>query len=379
MGVDRRKLLGESKKEGDLTVRHKMIGILSLLFSSLLFAVPASAFVLDNCAVEGQNEFVLVGQDNIIFEGGDASAGKVIQGSVLVTDPTNGFVKLGKNIHVTGAVIAHRIDLHSSGTVRIDTQCVADVFTSGAGPASAALISKSCPGGVSTFAAYAAAHASCVNPPLGTLAGLSICGATPVVDTCVNGKPPVLVTAGSTLDLAAGCYGALNIKNGAVVNLGAGTFTFPSVHMNPGSKLLGPPDPSPNATVNVNGEFSTDSGVSISNINLNIAFNTSAEVLKIFNNSTLTDVVVNAPLGKCHLHTGTDLAACSEVCCQVQDVEPIKAECIVERDKVCACPAGFKFELPPDPAVLDQSPVSELARNCVPCQEGDTFPSCLIK
>jgi hypothetical protein len=160
----------------------------------------------------------------------------------------------------------------------------------------------------------------------------------------VNGKPPLIVDLNSPVTpLAPGCYGALTIKNGAVLNLAAGTFTFPSVLMGDGSKLLGPANVPPTAIVNVNGVFTTGNGDTVSDIKLNIAFKTTAEVLKIFNNTTLTNVVVNAPFGKCHLHTGTDLAACSEVCCKVLDVEPITAECEQVFPLVCVCPENSSF------------------------------------
>ena len=123
-----------------------------------------------------------------------------------------------------------------------------------------------------------------------------------------------------------------------MLNLGDGVapqaaWAFKSVNMKDGSRLIG----APGATVNVNGAFNTSGGNIITNIDLNVAAVTSAEIVQIFNNSILTKENINAPFGKCHVHTGTDLAECSEVCCKVLDVEPITAECGVN-PLVCVCP-----------------------------------------
>ena len=64
-----------------------------------------------------------------------------------------------------------------------------------------------------------------------------------------------------------------------------------------------------------------------------------------------------------------------QICGKTLDIEPITTKC--EKRDVCVCPKGTKFQLPPDPAVFGASPLSLDARNCVPCEEGDAFPSCL--
>ena len=63
--------------------RH-LIGILSLVFSSLLFAVPASAVTLPNCPTTTGTDFALVARDRLDFEGGNPIQ-TVINGNALVT------------------------------------------------------------------------------------------------------------------------------------------------------------------------------------------------------------------------------------------------------------------------------------------------------
>ena len=360
---------------------RKMIGTLSLLLASFLFAVPASAFFLDQCVPSttpaSTNEFVLIAEDNIIFEPQAANSGKTIQGNVLVTSfhPAGGtfnntgigFIRVGSNTRIEGTVIADVLFLPDAGAAGSITHCVANTIV---GTNLAICGTITAPGG---FTAYAAAHPTCVGP---LTSGL--CGPNPVVNNCVNGQPGVIVGLMSP-PLAPGCYGALTIQKGAVAQLQSGVYTFASVNMSVGAKLLGAvvPDGSPpTTTVNVNDKFTTGPGVIISDIKLNVAKDSAGEVVKIFNNSVVSNVIVNAPFGKCHLHTGANFDRCSEVCCEVVDVEPIIATC-KENPLVCVCPTGFKFQLPPDPAVFDQSPLSAAARNCVPCQPGDTVDSCL--
>lgn len=368
-------------------MQRKLIGMLSLLACSFLFAVPASAVNLPQCAApDGTTEFVLVSQNNIIFEAQQANSGRIINGNVLVTSkhPLNGtfsntgigFVKVGANTNIQGTVIADVILLPDGGATITD--CVANTLVANTAQAQAVCGPWPCAANVHTcvvpgapFDAFAAANPTCVDP----LQFSSLCGPTPVADNCVIGKPPIDVDVVFPNPLAPGCYGALTLENGAVLKLSPGTFTFPTVHMKPGSRLTGGP-----STVNVNGLFIADAGSFITDINLSIAQKTAAEILQIFNNSVLTNVVINAPFGKCHLHTGTDLA-CSEACCQVLDVEPITAECNPPA-AFCACKQGFKFQNdwqlhPP----LDGPIVGGLqdARTCIPCGPNDhppAFPTC---
>jgi hypothetical protein len=321
-------------------MRRTLIGILSLLFSSCLFAAPASAANLPQCGpnVDGTDDFTLVAQDKIVFEGGNPFGG-TINGNVLVTGP-NGFVKLGPHVTINGTVTAHKITLASNGTSQI-TNCVADIIE---GPG--------CANSPDTFANFVLFHDSCVAPDKFA----SLCLPAPAVNPCVIGKPPLTISTVFANPLAPGCYGALTVDSGAVLQLkpDPDSYTFKSIRLKAGARLESSVVNS-FANVNVNGEFITEAGVQITDIHLNGAY---VQTTQIFNNSILTRVVFNEPFGTIHLHTGSQLI-CTELCAKVLDIEPIKASCDVITG-ICACEPGFEFE--------DQSPGPKPQRVCVPIQ-----------
>ena len=369
-------------------MRRPLIGILSLLCFSLLFAVPVSAVDLPQCAPfpNETTEFVLIADDNVIFELQAKGSGREINGNVLVTNPTpknvgsstgTGFAKVGANTVINGTLIADTILLPDGGATI--THCIANTIV-----ANTAAAKASCGTGFpvvpgNTFTDYAAAHPGCVGSPLGDLA---LCGPAPVADTCANTAPPLTVPAGQTLTMPPSpiappnrtCFGALRLEHDSTLIL-TGTFTFKSIQMDTLSTLRSG-SAGTAATVNVNNTVIASAPVNITDINLNVALKTAAEVVQIFNNSKLENVLINAVFGKCHIHTGTDLT-CSEACCKVLDVEPITAECGI--GEFCACKQGFKFEFPPlaGPPAPGSDPTT--ARNCVPCGPNDhppAFPTC---
>jgi len=376
-------------------MQRTLLGILSLVFASFLLAVPASAVNLPQCAPfpNETTEFVLIGQNNIIFELQSKGSGRVINGNVLVTNPVvsklgqpegTGFIKVGANLTVNGTLIANTIILPDAGATL--AHCIANVIVANTPAAQASCATGFHAAPNTDFTDYATAHPTCVDPPAGTLAFASLCSPAPAIEPCANAAGPLTVAEGATLTMPPApapfapnttCFGPLTLRKGAVLNLNnAGPWIFKSVKMESGARLIGTAGV---ATVKVNGEFATDPGAIITNIDLRIAAVTSAEVVKIFNNSILTNTVINAPFGKCHLHTDTDLQ-CSEACCKVLDVQPITAECGVTPLAVCICEQGFKFELDPQDPKPNQSPVDIRARNCVPCAPGDSpatgFPTC---
>jgi hypothetical protein len=338
-------------------MRRRLLGILSLLFASFLFAVPASAVNLPQCAPfpNETTEFVLIAQNNVIFELQSKGSGRVINGNVLVTNPVvsklgqpegTGFIKVGANLTVNGTLIANTIILPDAGATI--THCIADVIVANT-PAAQASCGTGFPVVGTPFTDFATAHPTCVDPPLGTLAFASLCSPAPAIEPCANAAGPLVVAEGATLTMPPApapfapnttCFGPLTLRKGAVLNLSnAGPWIFKSVKMESGARLIGTAGV---ATVKVNGEFATDPGAIITNIDLRIAAVTSAEVVKIFNNSILTNTVINAPFGKCHIHTGTDFQ-CSEACCKVLDVQPITAECEVLNIE-CVCPTNSSFK-----------------------------------
>jgi hypothetical protein len=320
---------------------RKLIGISSLLFTSLLFAGPASALDLPLCAApDGSIHFTFVAQDKIVFEGGQDP--KIIEGNLLVTGAA-GFVRIGKNTTIQplvtgegGFVIANEIRFTDNDTDKVLGGCIANTIVGTPAPGSAASCAPHGPTGA--FTAFLTAHPGCVNPP----AFADLCPA--VACAASNTADPLTVAMGETLTLpnaqfpSGSCIGNLTLKKGAILNL-TGTFTFKSVRMIAGSQLIGPAG---RATVNVNGQFITEAGVIITNINLNSA-SAVGDVVGIFNNSTVTNVVVHAPLGVCHPHTNTELLGCTEFCCEVLDIEPVNAKCN-GNPTVCVCPQNFHFE-----------------------------------
>lgn len=345
-------------------MRRNLIGIFSLLFFSFLCVMPVGAFDLPDCAPfpTETTEFTLIAEDNIILEPQSANSGRVIQGNVMVTSfhPPGGtfnntgigFVRVGSNTTIDGTVIADVLFLPDAGAPGSIKHCIANQIIG----TNTAICGTGFPVVGTPFTDYATAHPTCV----GSLTS-GLCGPNPVINNCVNGLPPLTVGVVFPNPLAPGCYGALTVQNGAVLELVAGVYTFASVKMNAGSRLTGPVTTgAPTATVNVNVDFKTDAGVFISDIKLNVARDTSAEVVKILNNSVVTNVVINAPFGKCHFHTGTAFEKCSEACCEVQDVEPITAKCVPDGD-VCVCPPGFHFEFP----TCNDSLTCSQARSCV--------------
>ena len=207
-------------------MRRNLIRILSLLFFSFLLAVPASAATLPQCApAGGTSEFVLVAQDNIIFEPQQLQAPpRIIQGNVLVTSPHpaggtfnntgKGFVKVGSNTNVQGAVIADVIFLPDAGATIAN--CIANQIMG----SPLALSKGSCqnlptptptaPAAPFTFNTYATAHPSCVEPPLGTLLATpstapgsfsNLCGPSPVIDACADTAADLTLARGETLTL----------------------------------------------------------------------------------------------------------------------------------------------------------------------------------
>lgn len=378
-------------------MQHKVIGILSLLFASFLFAVPASAVDLPQCTIPtdfvttgvSPIHFTLVAKDNFIFEGGNPASSIINGGNVLVTfrgpavnpgTPNGiGFVKLGPNVEINGTVVADTIIFSDNFTAHA-SECIARVITGKPRiPTPTSCLPTTTPS--LNFETFALAHTDCIGAA-STVFSAGFCGPTPVVASCATTAAPLTVANGTTLTLPnaqfpdGSCIGSLTLKKGAVLNL-SGTYTFKDARMQSGSQLNGP------ATVNVNGLFITESGALITDIDLNLA-SSQGDCVQIFNNSILTRVVVNAPFCRCHPHTGTQLLACSEMCCKAGDIEPITAVCEGPTPEFCKCEQGFKFQnnwqAPPPNNVGPIVGDLQDSRNCVPCAKGDSpatgFPTC---
>jgi hypothetical protein len=366
---------------------RKLIGILSSLVCSFLFAGPASAVTLPACGpnADGTNHFTLVAKDLIDLEGGNVPGQTIINkipssgdaGNLLVTSLT-GKVEVGPNVTINGTVTAKTINFPGNGTSVI-ANCVADIITGNPGASGPSCFPVA--NHPADFTAFLAAHSDCVDTAGSGPTFETLCGPTPVVDACVNSAPNLTVAMGATVNLpdASGrtCFKNVNLNDGAVLNL-TGTFTFGTLLVQSGAQLNGlPVTTPPTAIVNVNGGVQTEPGALINNINIKVP--RTGNAVNIEKNSILTNVVVIAPFGTCHPHTGTQLLGCSEFCCKFLDVEPVTGECNGGDLLVCACPQGSKFELPPFDPQPTESPADIRARNCVPCAPGDgppAFPTC---
>jgi hypothetical protein len=334
-------------------MRHKVIGILALLVCSFLFAVPANAVSIPACVgvnQDGTTEFTLVGRDNAVFEPGPT----VINGNVLVTG-ANGSIKFGANNTVNGTATAATIFL---GVKVVVNHCVANnIVVAAAAPADRGkCITTSLPPAPGGFGEVPDA---CLDFAFGPPSP----GIPAVVNACVNTAANLTVPAGATVSLPNGtttppnttCFGNLQIGKDATLKLNGlnGPFNFKSVHMVIGSSLLG--EPNPPATVNVGGapsqgQFLANELSVITDINLNSA-SSSGEVVKIKNSTILTRVIINAPFGKVHLHTGTALRECSEVIGTILDIQPITTECVPPEPVVCVCPTNFVFQIDNNPPI----------------------------
>ena len=155
-----------------------------------------------------------------------------------------GFVRVGKNTTINGTVIANEIRFIDDNSDKVLGGCVANKIVGKAGTGSAASCVPDRRRGTfdptaNAFNAFLTAHPGCVNPP--TLADLCPAVACAASETAA----PLTVAMGETLTLpnaqlpSGSCIGNLTLKKGAILNL-TGTFTFKSVRMIAGSKLIGP-------------------------------------------------------------------------------------------------------------------------------------------
>ena len=295
-------------------MRHVVLGILGLL--GVAFAVaPASAINVPGCG-----EFVIFAKDDIIFENGLTE----LYGNIFVQSPT-GEVKVGSKNILHGTVTAHKITV---GNAAVVDHCVANIIElSQTGTCLTTTIG---------FNPAAACTAQFPPPPL----------VAPNVPACVNTNAAVTIAQGDTgATLPPGCYGALRLNKDSTLTLtSGGVYNFKSVRQLNDSTLQASGSP---ASVNVLAEYTTESDVTLSNLLVNVQ-SSNGQAVQIFNDSLLENVVINAPNGNVHPHTGVRLRGNTELVGAVfHDIQPLT------NDKVCVCPPGFKF-------------ANDVSRECVP-------------
>ena len=296
-------------------VKHAVFGLLALVGFGFA-AAPAGAINVPGCG-----NFLVFAKDLIAFENGLT----MLTGDMFVQSLT-GQVKVGSKNVLHGTISAHKIYL---GTDAVVDNCVANIIE-GPGTCTASTI------GFTPAAACTAAF-----PP----APLS----APNVPVCVNTEAAVIVAQGTSQTLAPGCYGALRLnKNSTLTLTPGGTYYFKTVRQLIGSTLIAGAGMA--ASVNVLGEYITESEVSLTNLSVNVQ---SDLTVQIFNDSLLTNVTINAPNGNIHPHTGTQLRGDTGfVARRLQDIQAITNEPL-PFTVFCECPGGFHF-------------ANDVSRECVP-------------
>jgi len=248
------------------------VGTFALL-GVLGFTLPASAFV----PAGGSLDCVLFACTSIKFEQGPTK----IQGNVCVQQnnppAAPGLLKTGNNNQIAFPgfkAIAQKVDLASGSQ---EGNCFFDT-TVGANPAN-----------VCQSTAAFQDPGSCLPPP--------------VVPSCVNAAPPInCPTGGSISNLAAGCYGKVNIQDGCTVTLvPGGHYDFQSLFLG-NSASFGAT--SGKATVNVLKGTVTEPHVSFQNVDL-ASPSSLGECIEIANSSTVTNSTFLAPNCTIHIHQST--------------------------------------------------------------------------
>lgn len=281
------------------------LGILVAL-CALALVTPANAVNVNGV------EFVLLAKSQILMENSkdceplpaNTLGCLIIDGNVAVSDP-NGLLRIGSFNIINGTATANHIVF---GTGSHITTCVFNI-SSGVPAASVCdNIVTPIPAGVLPIVA--------AWPP-GPL------GAVPV-DNCVNAALNVTVPAGLTQTLAPGCYKDVRINAGGTLDLTpAGNYVFKSLRLIGGSTLNG--EGSTATSVNVQSLTITENGVKINGVTIKtpgtVGFSVT-EFIKIFNQATLTDVVLYAPTSGIHLHTGLQ-ASGLEAVANFLTIEPI--------------------------------------------------------
>jgi hypothetical protein len=283
-----------------------------LALCALALVTPAGAVTVNGV------DFIILGKSNILMENSadceplpiNTLGCMILNGNVGVSDP-NGTLHIGANNVINGTATANHIFFGTNSHI---TKCVFNV-SSGVNPATVCdtVVTPVPAGTLPIVAAW----------PPGPL------GAVPV-DNCVNAAADV--TVNGTQPLAPGCYKNVRLNANSTLNLSGGAYVFKTLRMLAGSTLHGN-----GATVNVQGQTITESGVTIDNIVLESPGTVGFSVTEFFligNGSTLTNVVFYAPTAGIHLHTGF-VANGIEAVANFITVEPGFIGGVVE--KVCGC------------------------------------------
>src|SRR5262249_38867638 len=178
-----------------------LLGALALV-CALAFVVPAYAITINGV------DYTLFAKTTIKMEDGNTT----IDGNVGVND-VGGFLRIGAQNKITGTATADKIFFGTGSTVG---HCEFNT-SAGGHPAASCATPAPAPRPVTAW------------PPL----------PVPVVPNCVNAQPDLTVPVNGTASPAPGCFGDVSLKDGATLNLSAGTYNFKSLRMESGSILNG--------------------------------------------------------------------------------------------------------------------------------------------
>jgi hypothetical protein len=150
----------------------------------------------------------------------------------------------------------------------------------------------------------------------------------PVIPACVSSAPDFIVPDNGTSLPAGSCLRNVRLKNGATLTLSAGTYNFRTLFMGAGSSLIGN-----GATVNLLRGFNTESNVSVLDVMIT-SVASGFEVIEPGHKSLFDNVVLYAPNGRIHLHSGATYNN-FEAIGETLAVQPIQGTQAAQN--VCAC------------------------------------------
>lgn len=284
--------------------------VVMVLAGVLCAAAPVGAVNIPGCG-----DFILFGNTDINFENGTT----LITGNVFLRNPT-GEVHVGAKNVIHGTITANRIFL---GTGAVVDNCVANEIV---GTKGTCVTSTVGPGSFNPPAA-------CINafPPAGVQ--------NQAVNPCVTAAAPLTVPAGQTVDVAANaCLGNVILRGGATLRVPAGaTINLARLQMDNDSTLerLGAGLP---PLINVLGRVLTGPNVDLTHVIVRSQYDGDRGI-EVGLSARLEDVLLLAPTGVIHLHSGGILESTSAVADKLA-VEPIFMS-NPPPPEVCECRPGF--------------------------------------
>src|SRR5262245_4524655 len=237
-------------------------GALAIL-CALAFAGPADAINI------GGTDYTLFAKTNVKMKDGALLS---IQGNVGVND-VGGLLRIGAANKIMGAAFADTMVFGRGAKV---DNCAFNASTRGDPTAACTEISST----ILPITAW---------PPV------------PVPVVSVGVLNPICPADGA-LALAPGNYGDLKVKGGCVLTLSAGTYSFKTLHMKAGSRMVGAGATS--TFIHVLRLVVTEPRVTINDASITSISVGTSEAIKIASDSVLNNVRLYAPNARLRLHQG---------------------------------------------------------------------------